>query len=73
MLQVVARKGLLHLELPYEHDVERDSALAHNVLARRRGAIPGRTVVIGAHFDHLGHGGEGSLAPDQLGSVPRRS
>lgn len=26
-------------------------------------------VVVGAHYDHLGHGGEGSLAPDQYGLV----
>jgi hypothetical protein len=26
-------------------------------------------IVIGAHYDHLGHGGEGSLAPDALGAV----
>ena len=40
------------------------------------GVLPGRdarlrdeTVVIGAHYDHLGRGGEGSLAPDALGAV----
>jgi aminopeptidase YwaD len=41
------------------------------------GLIPGenptfcnnRTVVIGAHYDHLGLGGEGSLAPDASGDV----
>jgi hypothetical protein len=40
------------------------------------GVLPGRdvrlrddAVVIGAHYDHLGHGGEGSLAPDALGAV----
>ena len=45
-------------------DVRRESGEALNVLARVRGAAggAGRTVVIGAHFDHLGHGGEGSLA-----------
>jgi len=52
-------------------------------LERRRGptanvvaAIPGtdprlrdEAVVVGAHYDHLGRGGEGSLAPDGLGTV----
>jgi hypothetical protein len=40
------------------------------------GILPGRdprlreeAVVVGAHYDHLGRGGEGSLAPDALGAV----
>jgi aminopeptidase YwaD len=40
------------------------------------GILPGRdprlrqeAVVVGAHYDHLGRGGEGSLAPDALGTV----
>jgi aminopeptidase YwaD len=40
------------------------------------GVLPGRdarlrdeAVVIGAHYDHLGRGGEGSLAPDALGTI----
>jgi hypothetical protein len=40
------------------------------------GILPGRdarlreeAVVIGAHYDHLGRGGEGSLAPDATGAV----
>jgi hypothetical protein len=40
------------------------------------GILPGwdasrrdEAVVIGAHYDHLGRGGEGSLAPDALGTV----
>ena len=38
-----------------------------NVVAKIPGSDPtlGREVVVlGAHYDHLGHGGEGSLAPD---------
>jgi hypothetical protein len=52
-------------------------------LTRERGAtanvvgiLPGRdarlrdeAVVVGAHYDHLGRGGEGSLAPDQAGAI----
>lgn len=41
-----------------------------NVVAVRRGAIhPEAYVVIGAHYDHLGRGGFGSLDPDSTGVV----
>lgn len=50
-------------------DVVRGAAVARNVLARRPGVFPSRTVVIGAHYDHLGRGGEGSLAPTEHGVV----
>jgi hypothetical protein len=40
------------------------------------GILPGtdprlrdEAIVIGAHYDHLGHGGEGSLAPEQAGAI----
>src|SRR5204862_2883323 len=40
------------------------------------GILPGtdeklrdEAIVIGAHYDHLGRGGEGSLAPDQVGTI----
>jgi hypothetical protein len=50
-------------------DVRREDATATNVL----GLVPGkdrrRVVVVGAHFDHLGRGGPGSLAPDELGAI----
>jgi hypothetical protein len=42
-------------------DVLREVGVATNVLGRVRGARDDRTVVIGAHFDHLGRGGPGSL------------
>jgi hypothetical protein len=45
---------------------------ARNVAALLRGSDPNladEIVVIGAHYDHLGLGGEGSLAPDALGEV----
>jgi hypothetical protein len=48
-------------------DVRATSAEARNVVARLPGASPtmrNEHVIIGAHYDHLGHGGEGSLAPD---------
>lgn len=35
-----------------------------NVVGLMQGRDPHRAVVIGAHYDHLGFGGSGSLAPD---------
>jgi len=51
-------------------DVVQEHADALNVLALLPGSDPklkGEVVVVGAHYDHLGYGGEGSgsLAPDQ--------
>ncbi|MBI1854170.1 MAG: M28 family peptidase [Planctomycetes bacterium] len=53
-------------------DVRRERRRTDNVL----GAIPGRdpglaheVLVIGAHYDHLGLGGEDSLAPNETGQV----
>jgi hypothetical protein len=50
--------------------VEQEQARTANVV----GLWPGRErrdecVVVGAHLDHLGHGGESSLAPAQQGAV----
>ncbi len=50
-------------------DVRRERGAALNVLAKLPGKDPTRTVVIGAHYDHLGLGGEGSLAADRTGEV----
>ena len=44
--------------------LQRTRAKIHNVVAWMRGRDTTRTLVIGAHYDHLGFGGEGSLAPD---------
>ncbi len=50
----------------------RERGTAFNVV----GILPGtdarlgrEAVVVGAHYDHLGRGGEGSLAPDQIGVI----
>ncbi len=66
------RPDLLAVKEPAEilvfADVVRETGTATNVLAR----IPGRggpTVVVGAHFDHLGLGGSGSLAPGGYGRI----
>ena len=44
---------------------------ARNVVAILRGTDPARkqALVIGAHYDHLGFGGPGSLSPDAGGAV----
>jgi len=44
---------------------------ARNVVAILRGTDPDReqALVIGAHYDHLGFGGPGSLSPDAAGTV----
>ena len=42
---------------------------ARNVTALLRGTSTDRVVIVGAHYDHLGFGGEGSLSPDDYGVV----
>jgi hypothetical protein len=44
-------------------NVVRERGPATNVLGLLRGRDSSRCVVVGAHYDHLGHGGEGSLDP----------
>jgi hypothetical protein len=49
-------------------DVRATSAEARNVVALLPGANPllrDEYIIVGAHYDHLGYGGEGSLAPDE--------
>jgi hypothetical protein len=51
-----------------ETDVRITTADARNVVARLPGTSPTLArehIVVGAHYDHLGLGGEGSLAPDE--------
>ena len=44
-------------------NVVRERGPATNVLGLLRGMDSSRCVVLGAHYDHLGYGGEGSLDP----------
>lgn len=44
--------------------LKRTRAIVRNVLGWIPGRDTTRTLVIGAHYDHLGFGGEGSLTPD---------
>ena len=50
-------------------DVVRESGTARNVLARIPGKQRDRTVVVGAHLDHLGLGGPGSLDRKATGQI----
>jgi len=45
--------------------LQRTRAHTRNVVGMITGRDTSRTLVIGAHYDHLGYGGESSLAPDQ--------
>jgi hypothetical protein len=54
-------------EMSVQADVHPTTAEARNVVAVLRGSDPrlrDEYVIVGAHFDHLGWGGEGSLDPD---------
>jgi aminopeptidase YwaD len=50
----------------------RERGTAFNVVGILPGTDPDlrqEAIVIGGHYDHLGRGGEGSLAPDQVGVI----
>ena len=50
----------------------RERATTANVIGMLPGDDPrlrDEAIVIGAHYDHLGHGGEGSLAPESIGQA----
>jgi Tol biopolymer transport system component len=63
------RSRILDRTLSGTVDVQASFANAENVA----GVIPGRgmfaeqVVVVGAHYDHLGHGGRGSMRPNDTG------
>ncbi len=53
-------------ELILTTDVARSEVPAYNVVGVLEGSDPilkNETIILGAHYDHLGRGGEGSLAP----------
>jgi hypothetical protein len=53
-------------------EVRHERAETANVVAILPGrdpALAGECVVVGAHYDHLGLGGDASLAPEQVGTV----
>jgi hypothetical protein len=50
----------------------RERGMTSNVVGILPGTDPrlrDESIVIGAHYDHLGRGGEGSLAPDEVGQI----
>jgi hypothetical protein len=52
--------------------IEVEKARTANVVGFRPGddpAVAGECVVVGAHFDHLGMGGESSASPEKIGQV----
>jgi Zn-dependent M28 family amino/carboxypeptidase len=60
-----ASSKLLSEELTLTTDIVRKEVTAYNLIGVLEGSDPllkNETIVIGAHFDHLGRGGEGSLA-----------
>ncbi len=66
----VIKRALAEQILDGQHDVELTAELientreVHNIIGRLPAVerLPG-AVLLGAHYDHLGHGGESSLAP----------
>jgi Zn-dependent M28 family amino/carboxypeptidase len=49
-------------------DIVHEKATVRNVI----GYLPGKTdeyIIVGAHYDHLGHGNQSSLAPAKIGQV----
>ena len=55
-----------HLSASLTVDLVRREVPAYNVIGILEGSDPklkNETIIIGAHYDHLGRGGEGSLAP----------
>lgn len=57
------------LDVVLRAHVVRESGTTRNVLGLVRGAQSAGTVVVGAHFDHLGTGGHGALDPTAVGQV----
>jgi hypothetical protein len=56
------------LRVAMDVDIETLHATVNNVLAY----LPGKTseyIIIGAHYDHLGHGNASSLAPSEIGRI----
>jgi hypothetical protein len=58
--------GLAKLNWTVQVDVQRNNAPARNVVGVLEGSdtqLKNEVIILGAHYDHLGRGGEGSLAP----------
>jgi peptidase M28-like protein/PDZ domain-containing protein/PA domain-containing protein len=58
----------INFTFTFSTDIARHNVVAENVIGILDGSDPelkSETIVVGAHYDHLGRGGEGSLAPGQ--------
>jgi hypothetical protein len=70
--RIAPRSRPLGIRVRLAAGVAQERAGTANVVGLLRGSDPAlasECVVVGAHFDHLGFGGESSLAPDQVGAV----
>ena len=58
-----------------ETSIERNNIAVKNVVAvlEAEGPLAEETIVIGAHYDHLGYGGRGSLAGRGQGASPKKA
>jgi len=64
--------ALLGVRVKLEVTLVRERGTTANVVGILPGTDPRlkeESIVIGAHYDHLGRGGEGSLAPDEVGTI----
>jgi Tol biopolymer transport system component len=63
------RSRVLPAKLTGNVDVQASYANAENVagMIPGRGALAKEVIVVGAHYDHLGHGGYGSMRPNDTG------
>lgn len=63
------RSRVLDVRLSGTVDVRASFAEAENIAAviPGRGSLASEIVVVGAHYDHLGHGGKGSMKPNETG------
>lgn len=59
---------LARVAVAVEHE-RAETANVAGLLPGRDPALAGECVVVGAHHDHLGLGGDASLAPEQVGTV----
>jgi hypothetical protein len=59
---------LARIAVAVEHE-RAETANVAAILPGRDPALAGECVVVGAHHDHLGLGGDASLSPEQVGSV----
>jgi hypothetical protein len=66
------RSAVTGFRLSVQVSVAREQGLTTNVIGILPGTDPRlgqQAIIIGAHYDHLGRGGEGSLAPEQTGTI----